>query len=56
MGIGLLVSRSTMIPAADCKERRIFYHFVQDSPCKLSYGKVRYRPLRNPIENEVKAR
>jgi hypothetical protein len=23
--------------------------FLQDSPCKLTYGKVQYHPFRNPI-------
>jgi hypothetical protein len=28
---------------------------VEHSPFKLTYGKVRYRPFRNPIDNEVAA-
>jgi hypothetical protein len=30
-------------------------HFLHGSPCKLTYSKVRYRPFRNPIDNEVAA-
>lgn len=33
----------------------MLYQFVQDSPCKLAYGKVRCRPFRNPNDNEVAA-